>query len=97
MKKMDNSINTRSGFRGSRNLMLYNNTDKLILKTGCDSKNKTKYPHHSDKFSDVDNFLKLFFFLFCSAYYFRIPEMVFADVHRRRFDLVSADLFRASR
>jgi len=87
MKKMDNSINTRSGFRGSRNLMLYNNTDKLILKTGCDSKNEIKYPDNSDNFSNIDNYiLKLFFFRSYSAYYFRISEIVFAGVRRRRFD-----------
>ena len=79
-------MNTRSGFRGRRDLMFYN-INKLILKTDCDFKNEIKYPDNSDNFSNTNNYiLKFFFFRSCSIYYFRIPKMVFIDTRRRRFD-----------
>ncbi len=87
-------MNTRSGFRGRRNLILYN-TNKLILKTGCNPENKIKYPDNSDNFSNTNDYiLILFFFRSYSAYYFRIPEVVFVGVCCRRFDQISVDLFR---
>jgi len=89
-------MNTRSGFREYRNLMLCNNTDKLILKTDCDSENKTKYPHNFDKSFNDYIFLKLFFFYSYSAYYFRISGIIFAGARRRRFDQISANPFRAN-
>ena len=76
--------------------MLYS-INKLILKTDCDLENKIKYPDNSDNFSNTDDYILKLFFRFCSAYYFRIPEMVFVDARRCRFDQISADLFRASR
>ena len=80
-------MNTRSGFRGRRNLMFYNNIDKLILKTSYNFENEIKCSDNSDNFFDVDDcILKLFFFRFCSVYYFCISEVVFVGVRRRRFD-----------
>ena len=76
--------------------MLCNNTDKLILKTGCDPENEVKCPDNSDNSSDADDFLMLFF-RSCSAYCFRMPEVVFVGARRRRFDQVFADLFRVNR
>ena len=97
MKKKDNNTNTRSGFRGRRDLIFYN-IDKLILKTGCDPENEIKYFNNSDNFSNINDYiLKLFFFRSCSAYYFRIPEVIFVDTHRRHFDQVFTNLFRANR
>ncbi len=91
-------MNTRSGFRGRRNLILYNYTDKLILKTGCDFENEMKCPDNSDNFSDVDNYiLKLFFFRSYSVYYFCISEIIFVGVYRRRFDQISVNSFRVNR
>ena len=90
-------MNTRSGFRGRRDLILYN-TNKLILKTNCDPKNKIKYPDNFDNFFDINNYiLKLFFFRSYSAYYFHIPEIIFVDTRRRRFDQISTNPFRANR
>jgi len=86
MKKKNNSMNTRSDFRGRRDLILYN-IDKLILKTGCDLENKMKCSDNSDNSSNInDCILKFFFFRSYSVYYFRISEMVFVDARRRRFD-----------
>ncbi len=85
-KKKDNNTNTRNNFRGYRNLILYNNINKLILKTDCDSENKTKCLNNSDNSSNIDYILKLFFFRSYSVYYFRISEIVFGGVRRRRFD-----------
>ncbi len=86
MKKKDNSTNTRSGFRGRRDLMLYS-IDKLILKTGCDFENEMKCPDNFDNFFDIDDcILKFFFFRSCSAYCFCISEIIFVGIHRRRFD-----------
>ncbi len=97
MKKKDNNINTRSGLRGRRDLILYN-INKLILKTSYNPENEIKYPDNSDNSSNTyDYILKLFFFRSYSAYCFRIPEMVFVGTRRRRFDQVSADLFRVNR
>jgi len=80
-------MNTRSDFRGRRDLILYNYTDKLILKTGYDPENEIKYPNNSDNSSNTDDYLlKLFFFRSYSAYYFRMPEVVFVGARRRRFD-----------
>ncbi len=94
MKKKDNSINIRSNFRGRRDLMLYN-TNKLILKTGCDPKNKIKYPNNSNNFSDTNNYiLKLFFFRSYSVYYFYISKIIFVGARRRRFDQISTNPFR---
>ncbi len=57
-----------------------------------------KCPDNSDNSSDIDDYiLKLSFFRSCSAYCFRMPEMVFVGARRRRFDQVSADPFRVSR
>ncbi len=90
-------MNTRSGFRGRRDLILYS-TDKLILKTDCDPENEMKCPDNFDNFSNIDDYiLKLFFFRSCSAYRFRIPEMVFVGIRCRHFDQISADPFRANR
>jgi len=90
-------MNTRSGFRGRRDLILYN-TNKLILKISYDPENEIKCPDNSDNSSNINNYiLKFFFFRSCSAYYFRIPEIIFVGAHRRRFDQVSADPFRANR
>ncbi len=76
--------------------MLYS-TNKLILKTGCDPENEIKYLDNSDNFSDIDDcILKLFFFRSYSVYYFRMPEMVFVSVYRRRFNQIFTDSFRAS-
>jgi len=87
MKKKNNNTNTRSGFRGRCDLMFCSYINKLILKTGCDPKNKIKCPNNSDNFSNIDNYtLKFFFFHSYSTYYFRISEMVFVGVHRRYFD-----------
>ncbi len=77
--------------------MFYSNTDKLILKTDCDSENKTKYPDNSDNSSDINDFLKLFFFYSYSTYYFRMSRVIFDDARRRRFDQISINPFRASR
>ena len=78
--------------------MLYNYTDKLILKTSCDPENEIKYPDNSDNSSNINDYiLKLFFFRSCSAYYFRMSEVVFVGARRRRFDQISANPFRASR
>jgi len=74
--------------------MLYNYTDKLILKTGYDPKNEMKYPDNSDNSFDVDDYI--FFLHSCSAYCFCIPKMIFVGARRRRFDQISADLFRVS-
>ncbi len=91
-------MNIRNGFRGYRNLILYNYIDKLILKTGYDPKNEMKYFNNFDNFSNIDNYiLKLFFFRSYSIYYFRISEVVFVGARRRYFDQISADLFRVSR
>ncbi len=96
MKKKDNSTKTRSGFRGRRDLMLYN-TDKLILKTNCNPENEIKCPDNSDNFSNINDYmLKLFFFCFCSAYYFRIPKIIFVGACRYHFDQISANPFRAN-
>jgi len=90
-------MNTRNDIRGRRDLMFYSYIDKLILKTGCDLENEMKYPDNSDNFSNIDDcFLKLFF-RSCSAYCFCMPEMVFVGARRRRFDQISADLFRVNR
>ena len=48
-------MNIRSGFRGRRDLIFYNYTDKLILKIGCNLKNKMKCLNNSDNFSDVND------------------------------------------
>ncbi len=86
-EKKDNNINIRSGFRGRRDLILYNYIDKLILKTGCDPENEIKYPDNSNNFFDINDYiLKLFFFYSCSAYYFYISEVVFVGARRRHFD-----------
>ncbi len=67
--------------------MFYNYIDKLILKNGCNPKNEMKCFDNSDNSSDIDNYiLKLFFFRFYSTYCFRMSEMVFVDIRRRRFD-----------
>ena len=66
--------------------MLYNNTNKLILKTGYNLENEVKCSDNSDNFSDADDFLILFFFRSYSAYCFRMSEVVFVDARRRRFD-----------
>ncbi len=96
MKKKNNNINTRSGFRGRCNLMFYS-IDKLILKTGCDPENEVKYPNNFNNFSNINDYiLKFFFFRSYSAYYFHIPEMIFVGARRRRFDQISTDLFRVS-
>jgi len=80
-------MNTRSGFRGYRDLIFYSYTNKLILKTNYDPENKIKYSNNSDNFSDIDDYiLKLFFFRSYSIYYFRIPEIVFVGIRRRHFD-----------
>jgi len=76
--------------------MLYN-TDKLILKTGCDPENEMKCPDNSDNSSNIDDYILKLFFRSCSAYCFRMPEMVFVGARRRRFDQVSADPFRTNR
>jgi len=65
--------------------MFYSNTDKLILKTDCDSENKINYSDNSDNFFDIDDFLKPFFFRFYSAYYFCMSKMIFGGTRRRRF------------
>ncbi len=81
-------MNTRSGFRERRDLILYN-INKLILKTDCDPENKIKYPDNSDNFSNIDDYiLKFFFFRSYSAYYFRMSEIMFVGIRRRRFDQV---------
>ena len=77
--------------------MFYNNTDKLILKTGCDPENEVKCPDNSDNSSDADDCILKLFFRSCSAYCFRIPKVVFVGARRRRFNQVSANPFRASR
>ncbi len=80
-------MNTCNGFRGRRDLILYNYTDKLILKTDYNPKNKIKYPDNSDNFFNINNYiLKLFFFRSYSVYYFYISEVMFVGVRRRRFD-----------
>jgi len=89
-------MNIRSGFRGRRNLIFYNNIDKLILKIGCNSENKTKYFDNSDNSFNDCIFLKLFFY-FYSIYYFRISGVIFAGARRRRFDQIFVDLFRVNR
>ena len=79
-------------------MIFYSYINKLILKTGCDPENEMKCPDNSDNFSDIDDYiLKLFFFRFCSAYYFYISEVMFVGARRRRFDQISTNLFRASR
>ncbi len=95
-EKKNNSMNIRSGFRGRRNLIFYNNIDKLILKIGCNSENKTKYFDNSDNSFNDCIFLKLFFY-FYSIYYFRISGVIFAGARRRRFDQIFVDLFRVNR
>jgi len=66
---------------------MFYSINKLILKTGCDFENEMKCFDNFDNFSDIDDcLLKLFFFCSCSAYYFRIPEMIFVGTRRRRFD-----------
>src|SRR6266498_1187064 len=68
-KKKNNNTNTRSGFRGRRDLILYSYTDKLIQKTGYDPEIEIKCPDNSDNSSDTNNYiLKLFFFRFYSVY-----------------------------
>ena len=89
-------MNIRSDFHGRRDLIFYS-TDKLILKTGCDPKNKIKCPNNSDNFSNIDDYILKFFFRSYSAYYFRMPEMVFVGARRRRFDQIFVDLFRINR
>ncbi len=77
--------------------MLCNYTDKLILKTDYDPENEMKYPDNSDNSSNADDYILKFFFRSCSAYCFRISEVIFVGARRRRFDQVSADPFRANR
>ncbi len=85
--KKNNNINTRSSFRGRRNLIFYNYIDKLILKTDCDFENKIKYFNNFNNFFNINNYiLKLFFFRSYSVYYFYILKIVFAGARRRYFD-----------
>ena len=66
---------------------MFYSTDKLILKIGCDSENEMKCFDNSDNFFNIDDYiLKFFFFRSCSAYYFRISEIIFVGIRRRRFD-----------
>ncbi len=76
---------------------MFYSIDKLILKIGCDPENEMKCPNNSDNSSDVDDCILKLFFRSCSAYYFYIPEVIFVGIHRRRFDQVSTNLFRANR
>ncbi len=85
MKKKNNNTITRSNFRERRNLILYNNINKLILKIDCDSENKTKYSDDSDD-SFINNILKFFFFRSYSVYYFCISKVIFGGARRRYFD-----------
>ena len=96
MKKKNNNTNIRNDFRGYRDLIFYS-INKLILKTGCDSKNEIKYPDNSNNFSNIDNYILKLFFRSYSAYYFCIPEVIFVDTYRRRFDQISANPFRVNR
>ncbi len=98
MKKKNNNINTRSDFRGRRNLILCNYIDKLILKTDYNPENEINCPNNFDNFFDIDDcILKLFFFRSYSVYYFRISEVIFVGTRRCRFDQISANPFRVNR
>jgi len=77
--------------------MLYNYTDNLILKTDYNPENEMKCPDNSDNSFNTDDCILKPFFRSCSAYYFRMPEIMFVGVRRRRFDQVCTNPFRVSR
>ena len=90
-------MNTRNDFRGRRDLIFCNYTDKLILKTDYDFENEMKCSNNFDNFSDVDDCILKLFFRSCSVYYFCISEIIFVGARCCRFDQVSTNLFRVSR